>query len=226
MWEAAPTLLSRKGYAADVRRDCLALSLWLLSESHVAGDEKSLTPSKKTPRLKQRPPATTPSVGATVAPNLMAAMNAENLVVKDGTSAVTTSAGGGGGGGSGGGGGQGGGGGRAVPSGGLDAAASPARGQYWSAHLTLVSVFFVFSVVVFLFVCSFCGRVCFPCDFLWFQFFFFFVAPKYCCRCIFSCRARPRPPLPPPSHQVIRRCRQHGRKCAQGAEVPFTSGSS
>lgn len=148
LWEAAPILLSRKGYATSVRRDCLALSLWLLTETHAAGEEKSLAPplpSAKESRRRQRfsppPPPSSAAAGAGAggsgpgahsasAPNLAAALNAENLVAGDeGPAAGGAGAGG-------------------VPGGteddgsgraGHDTAAAAGRGQYWSAHLSLVS---------------------------------------------------------------------------------------
>lgn len=59
LWEAAPALLSRKGYATSIRRDCLALSLWLLREAHTAGDQTIRTPASK------RQPVTAVSATAT-----------------------------------------------------------------------------------------------------------------------------------------------------------------
>lgn len=127
LWEAAPILLSRKGYATDVRRDCLALSLWLLTETHAAGDERSLAPSTKTPRHRRPSVSALPASGgggggnASSAPDLAKALDAENLVV-----------------------GEDGGQGQGAADGG-DASSerdvlAAVRGQYWSAHLMLVCV--------------------------------------------------------------------------------------
>lgn len=55
LWGAAVILLYRKGYATDVRRDCLALSLWLLIEAHAAGEERLLSPSNRPPPRQKRP---------------------------------------------------------------------------------------------------------------------------------------------------------------------------
>lgn len=77
LWEGAPNLLARKGYAIDVRRDCLALAMWLLAETHAAGEERMLAPAK--PRRKSS--ATAAPTLLTVAPNLAAAYNAELLVL-------------------------------------------------------------------------------------------------------------------------------------------------
>ncbi|CAM9336477.1 unnamed protein product, partial [Ectocarpus fasciculatus] len=126
LWEAAPILLSRKGYATDVRRDCLALSLWLLTETHAAGDERSLAPSTKTPRHR-RPSASSSSAfpasgggggNASSAPDLAKALDAENLVLgEDGGQGQGAAEGG-------------------DASSGRDVLAA-VRGQYWSAHLML-----------------------------------------------------------------------------------------
>ncbi|CAM9884573.1 unnamed protein product, partial [Sphacelaria rigidula] len=86
LWEAAPTLLSRKGYATNVRRDCLALALWLITETHATGEERLLSPQAKIRRQSAAAVAAAPSAASiTVAPNLAAAYSAE-LLVKDGGS--------------------------------------------------------------------------------------------------------------------------------------------
>lgn len=61
LWGAAVILLYRKGYATDVRRDCLALSLWLLIETHAAGEERLLSPSNRPPPRQKRP-SVSPSI--------------------------------------------------------------------------------------------------------------------------------------------------------------------
>lgn len=146
LWEAAPTLLSRKGYAIDIRRDCLALSLWLLYETHAAGDEKSLSPATKTPRHQQHRRSIPSSSGShtgnqnsrggsaavAAAPNLADALSAENLVMNGGGSPVPASgAGDGGGNGS-----------ETTATNGVDAAAAAfavhEQYSYRSAHVSLV----------------------------------------------------------------------------------------
>ncbi|CAM9595051.1 unnamed protein product, partial [Ectocarpus sp. 13 AM-2016] len=124
LWEAAPILLSRKGYSTDVRRDCLALSLWLLTETHAAGDERSLAPSSKTPRHRRPSVSAFPASGggdggnASAAPNLAKALDAENLVLgEDGGRGQGAADGG-------------------DAASGRDVLAA-VRGQYWSAHLML-----------------------------------------------------------------------------------------
>ncbi|CBN78887.1 conserved unknown protein [Ectocarpus siliculosus] len=123
LWEAAPILLSRKGYSTDVRRDCLALSLWLLTETHAAGDERSLAPSAKTPRHRRPSVSAFPASGggggnASLAPNLAKALDAENLVLgEDGGRGQGAADGG-------------------DAASGRDVLAA-VRGQYWSAHLML-----------------------------------------------------------------------------------------
>lgn len=99
LWEAGPTLLSRKGYAIDVRRDCLALSLWLLSETHAAGDEKLLVLANKTPRRQPATLSNNDLSSSSFAPNLLAAVDAENLVPGGNGASPSASAGGGSGGG-------------------------------------------------------------------------------------------------------------------------------
>lgn len=141
LWEAAPILLSRKGYATDVRRDCLALSLWLLTETHATGDEKSLspsTPAKTQPRRQRLSLSSTAAgaggsgggSGASTAPSLAAALSAENLVAGNDRPSGGGSSGGQGAGA------EGDNSGRAS----RDHAVLAGRGQYWSAHLTLVRV--------------------------------------------------------------------------------------
>lgn len=107
IWEAAPILLSRKGYATVVRRDCLALALWVIAETHANGEERLLSPQAKTRR--QSTAGTTAPLPALLAaaPNLAAAYSAESLVVSGmdgGGVIVPPGTGGGGGGGQGGGG--------------------------------------------------------------------------------------------------------------------------
>ncbi|CAB1115756.1 unnamed protein product [Ectocarpus sp. CCAP 1310/34] len=125
LWEAAPILLSKKGYSTDVRRDCLALSLWLLWETHAAGDERSLALSSKTRRHRRPSVSAFPASGggggggnASSAPDLAKALDAENLVLgEDGGRGQGAADGG-------------------DAASGRDVLAA-VRGQYWSAHLML-----------------------------------------------------------------------------------------
>lgn len=106
LWQAAPTLLSRKGYARDVRRESLALALWVLAETHAAGEERSLAPPRPKSRRKSSiasaaadvAPGSSPSTPApSVAPNLAVAFAAENLVGTGGVASSSSSGDSGGG---------------------------------------------------------------------------------------------------------------------------------
>lgn len=134
LWGAAPILLYRKGYTTDVRRDCLALSLWLLIEAHAAGEERLLAPSNRPPPRQKRPSVSpTTSVSESIAPK------------RDGGSPRRSGGEGGGGGGN-----------NDVSSagGGVGdwAANAASREHYRSVHLALVSVGGFFLVYIWVFV--------------------------------------------------------------------------